>query len=84
MYIYRDDFTIEGANFSKPFEKERKPFKMEVKIVSIDLIDKSGVHIILKCLNNLGVTGFLPPPGGAHEAINTQSDTSINKNFLRS
>lgn len=39
---------------------------------------------MLKCLNNLGVTGFRPPPGGAHEEIKTTSETSINKNFLRS
>ena len=39
---------------------------------------------MLKCLNNLGETGFRPPPGGAHEAINTTSETSINKNFFRS
>jgi hypothetical protein len=30
------------------------------------------------------VTWFLPPPGGAQDETNTQSDTSMNKNFLRS
>ena len=76
--------TIEGANFYKPLEPARKPFKIEVKIISIERYDRSGAQIILKCLNNLGETGFLPPPGGAQEAINTTSETSINKNFFKS
>jgi len=28
----------------------------------------AGTHNMLKCLINLGVTGFLPPPGGAQAA----------------
>jgi hypothetical protein len=39
---------------------------------------------MLKCLNKRGVTLFLPPPGGAQQAMKTQSETSMNKNFLRS
>jgi hypothetical protein len=57
---------------------------MAVKIVSIDRWDRSGVHNILKCLNNLGVTGLRPPPGGAHAVINYTSFTYIKYIFLRS
>jgi len=39
---------------------------------------------MLKCLNNLGETWFLPPPGGAHAETNTQSEIYINKNFFKS
>ena len=76
--------TIDGANFYKPFERLRKPFKIEVKIISIDFIDRSGAQIILKCLKSLGLTWFLPPPGGAHAATNTQSAIYMNKNFFKS
>jgi hypothetical protein len=53
-------------------------------MMSIDLIDRSGAQTILKCLKSLGVTWFLPPPGGAQAATNTQSEIYMNKNFLRS
>ena len=33
----------------------------------------SVIQIILKCLNNLGVTGFLPPDGGAQAAMKIES-----------
>jgi hypothetical protein len=56
---------------------------MEVKIMSMDLIERSGAQMRLKCLNNLGVTLFLPPPGGAQQAVNTQSDTSMKRNFVQ-
>lgn len=65
-------------------EPDKNPFNIDVKIISMERYDKSGAQITLKCLNNLGVTGFLPPPGGAHEAISTTSDTYINKNFFKS
>lgn len=83
-YISSDDLTIEGANFSNPLDPDRYPFKMDVNITSIDRYDRSGAHIILKCRNNLGVTGLRPPPGGAHDAINTTSDTYMNRNFFKS
>lgn len=76
--------TIEGANFYNPLEWDKKPFRIEVNIISIDLTERSGAQTMLKCLNRRGVTLFLPPPGGAQLAIKTQSDTYINKNFLRS
>lgn len=79
-----EDLTIDGANFYSPFDPARNPFKMEVKMTSIDRYDRSGAQSMLKCLNNRGVTGFRPPPGGAQEAMNTTSDTSINKNFFKS
>lgn len=75
---------MEGANFYRPLVYDRKPFRIDVKIVSIDRIDRSGVHTMLKCLNRRGETEFLPPPGGAQAATNTQSLTSMNMNFLRS
>ena len=80
------DFTIEGANFSFPllFDSPRNPFNIYMKIVSIDLCDKSGAHIMLKCLNNRGLTGFLPPPGEAHAETNTKSFIVMKKSFLRS
>ena len=84
MYIYRELFTIEGANFYSPFDLERKPLRIEVKIVSIDLTERSGDQIMLKCLNSLGVTLFLPPPGGAQHEMKTQSDTSMKRNFFKS
>lgn len=83
-YISTEDLTIEGENFYNPFVYDKKPLRIAVKIVSIDFVDKSGAQIVLKCLNNLGVTWFLPPPGGAQAATNTQSLTFINENFLSS
>jgi len=44
----------------------------------------SGIQIILKCLNNLGVTLFLPPPGGAHADIKLVSLTYLKNNFFKS
>lgn len=76
--------TIEGANFSSPLESERKPLRIDVNIISIDFTERSGAHTMLKCLKSRGVTLFLPPPGGAQQAMNTQSETSMNRNFLRS
>ena len=32
-----------------------------------------GITNIPKCLTNLGVKGFLPPPGGAQAQLNTTS-----------
>lgn len=52
--------------------------------MSIDFIERSGAHIMLKCLKSLGETWFLPPPGGAQAATKTQSEIYMNKNFLRS
>lgn len=39
---------------------------------------------MLKCLNNLGLTGFLPPPGDAHAETKTKSFIVIKNSFLRS
>ena len=36
---------------------------------------------IAKWRINLGVTGFLPPPGGAHAANNITSWISLQNNF---
>lgn len=44
-------------------ESPKYPLKILVKMSVIDFLDKSGTQNMLKCLNNLGVTGFLPPPG---------------------
>ncbi len=76
--------TIEGANFYNPFERDKNPFNIEVKIMSIDLIDKSCAQIILKCLKSRGDTLLRPPPGGAQDEMNTQSEIYINKNFFKS
>jgi hypothetical protein len=51
----------------------RKPFNIDSKMVLIDCSDNSGIQTILKCLNNLGVTGFLPPIGGAHAVMKLTS-----------
>lgn len=32
-----DDFTIDGANFYSPFDPDKNPFKIEVKMMSMDL-----------------------------------------------
>lgn len=83
-YISNEDFTIDGANFYNPFEPAKNPFKMDVNITSMERYDRSGAQIMLKCLKSRGVTGLRPPPGGAQEAMNTTSETSINRNFFKS
>jgi hypothetical protein len=75
---------MEGANFSSPFEKDKNPLRIDVKMISMDLTERSGAQTILKWRNKRGETLFLPPPGGEQQEINTQSDISMNKNFLRS
>ena len=75
---------MEGANFYSPFERLKNPFNIDVKMMSMDFTERSGAQIILKCLKSLGLTWFLPPPGGAHAATKTQSEISINKNFFKS
>ena len=62
----------------------RNPFKIAPNITSNDLYGISGIHNILNLLNNLGVTAFLPPPGGPHAPTNITSFTFININLLKS
>ena len=40
---------------------------IDSKIVLIESSDGSGIFRIWKCRMNLGVSGDLPPPGGAAE-----------------
>jgi hypothetical protein len=51
----------------------KKPSRMDVKIVLILASERSGTQTMLKCLNNLGETAFLPPPGGAQAQMNLVS-----------
>jgi hypothetical protein len=73
------DFTMFIEYLSKPPPSIllgfswRNPLRMLLKMCSIDLLDKSGIQSILKCLNKRGVTGFLPPEGGAQTFKNMQS-----------
>jgi len=53
-------------------------------MVSIDLWERYGAQIILKCLNSLGVTTFLPPSGEAHADTKIQPYTLMKNNFFRS
>ena len=57
---------------------------MEVKMMSMDFTERSGAQTMLKCLKRRGETLFLPPPGGAQQAMKLQSETSKKMNFLRS
>lgn len=43
-----------------------------------------GIYNIAKCLTNLGVRGFLPPPGGAQAAVITTSSIPFQNNLSRS
>jgi len=63
-------------------ESDKKPFKILEKISSMDLADRFGIHIILKCLNSLGVTALRPPPGGAQAVMNWVSTTLVKKSFF--
>jgi hypothetical protein len=56
-----------------PLSSSRKPYKIDLKMVIIDWEESSGIQTMLKCLNNLGVTGFLPPIGGAQAVMNDTS-----------
>lgn len=60
----------------------KNPLKIAVKIVFIEFVLRSGIQIILKCLNNLGVTAFLPPPGGAQAHTNLVSFICLNISFF--
>jgi hypothetical protein len=46
---------------------ERKPTKIELKILKSVASDGFGNEIILKCLVNLYEIGLRPPPGGAEQ-----------------
>jgi len=62
----------------------KKPLKIEENIfVRISLL-ASGIEITLKCLTNLGDNEFLPPPGGAAQAMIVVSSTSFQYNSLLS
>lgn len=77
-------FMIGSANILLPDVSfySKKPFNMAVNIVFIELVDRSGIQIMLKCLNSLGVTAFLPPPGGAQAHTNLVSLICLNMSFL--
>jgi hypothetical protein len=60
----------------------KNPFRMDEKIVIILCLERSGTQIMLKCLNNLGVTAFLPPPGGAQAQTNLVSLICLNTSFF--
>lgn len=75
---------IGSAKIFKPFasSRSRKPLKIEVKITFILASERSGTHTMLKCLKSLGVTAFLPPPGGAQAHANRVSLIYLKINFL--
>lgn len=50
---------------------------MELNILNKVCDDGYGNDNILKCLVNLGVIGFLPPPGGAEQ----HNKVTLSKNF---
>lgn len=41
----------------------------------------AGINSMAKCLTNLGVNGFLPPPGGAHATVKTTSSICFQNSF---
>ena len=41
----------------------------------------AGISNIAKCRTNLGVRGFLPPPGGAQAQHNTTSSIDFQKSL---
>ncbi len=43
--------------------------------------DGAGMQSIAKCRRKRGVTGFLPPPGGAH-AAHTDMSCKVNTKLL--
>ena len=45
----------------------KNPFKIEENILVKVTSEAEGMQRILKCLVNLGVNVFLPPPGGAEQ-----------------
>jgi len=70
--IFRPDYSFWSKN----------PFKMDVKITRMLASERSGTQIMLKCLKSLGVTAFLPPPGGAQATTNLVSFTCLKMSFL--
>ena len=47
--------------------KLKNPVNMEENILVKVASEADGMQRMLKCLVNLGVSGFLPPPGGAEQ-----------------
>jgi len=60
----------------------KNPSRMAVKIVLMLASERSGTQTMLKCLKSLGLTGFLPPPGGAQAQMNLVSLTTLKMSFL--
>ena len=62
-----EQFSTRGVD--KTYLDEMCQSMILLKIVFIVSSSNSLIVMVLKCLKNLGVTGFLPPPGGPMAAI---------------
>ena len=72
-YISIEVFTRDREYFSNPLDDgvdDKNPFNIALNILSLLVDDNSGIQNILNYLNSLGVTLFLPPPGGAQAVTN--------------
>ncbi len=65
MRFYVDFLTISIKSFAV-----KNPYNISLKILVRLWWDGSGRQKTLKCLVNLGVSSFLPPPGGLHAQTN--------------
>ena len=62
----------------------KNPTKILSKILDNVALSAAGIFNTLKCLVNLYVNTFLPPPGGAEQTKYVVSLTLFNINSLRS